>query len=67
MLKIAFEEMVRLIAEAMKKLHLVALTKLKMALVSPHRIIGVNFGLGHQGETYPAGDWKPAKVGSRHG
>ena len=45
-----------------------ALTKLKMALVSPHRIIGVNFGLGHQGETDPAGDWeKAAKVGSGHG
>jgi glutamine amidotransferase len=29
-----------------------------MALVSPHRIIGVNFGLGHQGETDPAGDWE---------
>jgi glutamine amidotransferase len=56
--KRAFEEMLRLIAEAMKKLDLVALTKLKMALVSPHRIIGVNFGLGHQGETDPAGDWR---------
>jgi glutamine amidotransferase len=42
----------------MKKLDLVALTKLKMALVSPKRIIGVNFGLGHQGETEPAGDWR---------
>lgn len=29
-----------------------------MALVSPGRIIGVNVGLGHQGETNPAGDWK---------
>ena len=56
--KRAFEEMLRLIAEAMKKLDLVALTKLKMALVSPNRIIGVNFGLGHQGETDPAGDWR---------
>ena len=32
--KRAFEEMLRLIAQAMKKLDLVALTKLKMALVS---------------------------------
>jgi len=56
--KRAFEEMLRLIAQAMKKLDLVALTKLKMALVSPKRIIGVNFGLGHLGETDPAGDWR---------
>ena len=31
---------------------------MKMALVSPHRIIGVNVGLGHEGKTSPAGDWK---------
>jgi glutamine amidotransferase len=54
----AFEEMATLIAQAMKKLDLAALTKLKMALVSPNRIVGVNFGLGHEGETDPAGDWK---------
>lgn len=42
----------------MEDLDLPALTKLKMALVSPHRIIGVNVGLGHRGETDPAGDWK---------
>ena len=54
----AIEEMVGLIAQAMKDLDLPALTKLKMALVSPSRIIGVNVGLGHQGETDPAGDWK---------
>jgi glutamine amidotransferase len=54
----AIEEMVRLIAQAMEDLDLPALTKMKMALVSPHRIIGVNVGLGHQGETNPAGDWK---------
>jgi glutamine amidotransferase len=29
-----------------------------MALVSPNRIIGVNCGSGHQGETEPAGDWR---------
>ena len=56
--KRAFEEMLRHISQAMEKLDLVALTKLKMALVSPNRIIGVNFGLGHQGETDPAGDWR---------
>lgn len=54
----AFEELLRLVGQAMKDLDLVALTKLKMALVSPNRIIGVNFGLGHQGETDPAGDWR---------
>ena len=54
----AIEEMLRLIARAMKNLDLPALTKLKMALVSPGRIIGVNVGLGHQGETHPAGDWE---------
>ena len=54
----AIEEMVGLIAEAMAVLDLPALTKMKMALVSPNRIIGVNVGLGHHGETGPAGDWK---------
>lgn len=53
-----FEQMVRLIAGAMEKLDLGALTKLKLALVAPDRIIGVNVGLGHEGETHPAGDWK---------
>ena len=54
----AIEEVVGLIAQAMEDLDLPALTKMKMALVSPNRIIGVNVGLGHQGETNPAGDWK---------
>lgn len=54
----AIEEMVGLISRAMEDLDLPALTKMKMALVSPNRIIGVNVGLGHQGETNPAGDWK---------
>jgi len=54
----AVETMVGLIAQAMADLGLPALTKMKMALVSPNRIIGVNVGLGHQGETNPAGDWK---------
>ncbi|MDN5717575.1 MAG: class II glutamine amidotransferase [Janibacter sp.] len=54
----AVEEMVRLIAKAMKDLDLPGLTKLKMALVSQDRIIGINWGLGHQGEVDPAGDWR---------
>ena len=54
----AVEEMVRLIARAMDDLNLPGLTKLKMALVSPQRIIGINTGLGHRGETDPAGDWR---------
>jgi glutamine amidotransferase len=54
----AVEKMVGLIAQAMEDLDLPALTKLKMALVSPDRIIGVNAGLGHRGETRPVGDWK---------
>jgi glutamine amidotransferase len=53
-----FEEMVKLIVKAMDSLELKSLTKLKMALVAPNRIIGVNFGTGHQGETDPAGDWR---------
>ncbi|WP_220451156.1 class II glutamine amidotransferase [Nocardioides dongkuii] len=54
----AIEKMVHLISQAMEALDLPALTKMKMALVSPDRIIGVNTGLGHQGETNPVGDWK---------
>jgi glutamine amidotransferase len=54
----AIEKMLGLIARAMKDLDLPALAKLKMALVSPGRIIGVNWGLGHHGELDPAGDWQ---------
>lgn len=54
----AVEKMITLIAEAMDTLGLQALTKLKMALVSPQRIVGINAGLGHQGETDPSGDWR---------
>jgi glutamine amidotransferase len=53
-----FEEMMKLIVKAMDSLGLPSLTKLKVALVSTNRIIGVNVGTGHQGETEPAGDWK---------
>lgn len=54
----AVETMVGLVAKSMANLGLPALSKMKMALVSPNRIIGFNTGLGHQGETEPAGDWK---------
>jgi len=54
----AVEKMVQLIAGAMADLDLPGLTKLKMALVTSNRIIGVNAGLGLNGETNPDGDWK---------
>ncbi|HET7351737.1 MAG TPA: class II glutamine amidotransferase [Marmoricola sp.] len=54
----AVEKMVQLISKAMKDLDLRALAKLKMALVSPDRIIGVNSGVGFQAETDPEGDWR---------
>lgn len=54
----AVEEMVKVIASAMKSLDLPGLTKLKMALVSQGRIIGINAGLGLNGETDPSGDWQ---------
>ncbi|WP_243405022.1 class II glutamine amidotransferase [Pelagivirga sediminicola] len=53
-----FERLLEVILQAMKALDLFALTKLKIALVAPNRIIGVNYGCGHEGETDPAGDWK---------
>lgn len=56
--KRAFEDLMRLLAQAMETLDLPALTKLKLALVSPNRIIGVNVGTGHQGELDPQGDWR---------
>ena len=56
--KKAFEDMLRLILGAMKALDLPALTKLKIALVAPNRIIGVNYGCGHDGETDVEGDWQ---------
>ncbi|WP_353628277.1 class II glutamine amidotransferase [Sulfitobacter sp. TCYB15] len=54
----AFEKLLDAVLRAMRKLDLVALTKLKIALVSTDRIIGVNYGAGHKGETAPEGDWK---------
>ncbi|WP_246057724.1 class II glutamine amidotransferase [Arenibacterium halophilum] len=56
--KQGFEKLLKVIVEAMKKLDLAALTKLKVALVSPDRIIGVNYGCGHKGDTDVTGDWK---------
>ena len=53
-----FEKMLRLIADAMRQLHLAGLTKLKMALVAKDRIIGVNYGLGPDGDAHPSGDWR---------
>lgn len=54
----AVEELLRLVSEAMETLALPALTKLKVALVAPGHIIGINAGLGHHGETAPEGDWR---------
>lgn len=56
--KKGFERMLEVILEAMKTLDMAALTKLKIALVTPNRIIGVNYGCGHKGETDVTGDWK---------
>ncbi|APE44338.1 class II glutamine amidotransferase [Sulfitobacter alexandrii] len=56
--KQAFEKLLEVILEAMEKLDLAALTKLKIALVSQDRIIGVNYGCGHKGETDVTGNWK---------
>ncbi|MFX0547562.1 class II glutamine amidotransferase [Roseovarius sp. S1116L3] len=53
-----FEKLLEVIVKAMKKLDLAALTKLKIALVAPNRIIGVNYGCGHDGEADVAGNWK---------
>nr|WP_241188262.1 class II glutamine amidotransferase [Pseudohalocynthiibacter aestuariivivens] len=53
-----FERLLEVVLQAMKTLNLTALTKLKIALVAPGRIIGVNYGCGHEGKTNVAGDWK---------
>ncbi|MBR7741991.1 class II glutamine amidotransferase [Phycicoccus sp. BSK3Z-2] len=54
----AVEELVRVVAAAMESLDLPGLTKLKMALVTRDRVIGMNTGLGLRGETNPSGDWE---------
>lgn len=61
-----FERLLKVLLDAMKTLDLVELTKLKMALVAPNRIIGVNYGSGHHGETDVAGDWRELRK-SGHG
>jgi len=53
-----FEKLLKVICKAARDLDLAALTKLKIALVSSDRIIGVNFGCGHEGETDVTGDWE---------
>ncbi|MFG6594849.1 class II glutamine amidotransferase [Sulfitobacter sp. 1A13368] len=53
-----FEKLLQVICKAARDLDLAALTKLKIALVSKERIIGVNFGCGHEGETDVTGDWQ---------
>ncbi|WP_424927064.1 class II glutamine amidotransferase [Amaricoccus tamworthensis] len=59
-----FERMLEVVVEAMGRLDLAALTKLKIALAAPGRIIGVNYGCGRDGETDPAGDWKALRPGA---
>ncbi|MEG9226466.1 class II glutamine amidotransferase [Aeromicrobium sp. Sec7.5] len=54
----AVEKLVRLVVQAMQDLDLGGLAKLKMALVSPGRVIGVNTGTGLRGESDPEGDWR---------
>lgn len=54
----AVERMLALVVAAMRKLDLVELVKLKMALVAQNRIIGINVGAGPDGDTRPAGDWR---------
>ncbi|MEP1126336.1 MAG: class II glutamine amidotransferase [Ilumatobacter sp.] len=60
--KRGLEEMLRVIERAMRELDLAGLTKLKMALVAKDRIIGVNYGLGHEGEAHPDGDWRELRT-----
>lgn len=64
----ALEKMLQLILAAMKKLDLVAPTKLKLAFADAHRVVAVNFGSGYSGETDIAGDWRElreSEVGSK--
>lgn len=56
--KRGFEDLLKVILQAMKKLDLFSLTKLKIALVSQDRIIGVNYGCDKTGNPNPKGDWK---------
>lgn len=56
--KEGFETLLEVMLQAMKKLDMVELTKLKIALVAPNRIIGVNYGYDSEGKTDVSGDWK---------
>jgi glutamine amidotransferase len=63
----AFEQMIKLILQAMANIGMVRPSKLKLALASPNTIVAVNYGSGFHGETDIQGDWKAlrkAKVGS---
>jgi glutamine amidotransferase len=53
-----FERLLELVLHAMKKEDLLALTKLKIALVAPRRIIGINYGAGPDGRTDHHEDWR---------
>lgn len=53
-----FEKMLGLICAAMKDLDLPGLTKLKIALAAPGRIVGANFGCDRDGNTQVEGDWE---------
>ncbi|NUH66448.1 class II glutamine amidotransferase [Sulfitobacter sp. S0837] len=64
--KKGFEDMLKVIREAMEELDLFALTKLKIALVSQDRIIGVNYGCDETGNSTPNGDWRELRK-SGHG
>ncbi|MGJ8544856.1 MAG: class II glutamine amidotransferase [Sulfitobacter sp.] len=64
--KKGFEKLLKVILQAMKKLDLFALTKLKIALVAQNRIIGVNYGCDDKGNPNAKGDWKELRK-SGHG
>lgn len=59
----ALQKLLSIIADAMKKLDLVELTKLKIVLATRDRLIGVNYGLGHEGEAEVVGDWRELRKG----
>jgi glutamine amidotransferase len=63
----AFEKVLKLIVDALRRCEALAPTKLKLALASPHSVIAVNYGSGFKGETEPQGDWRTlreAEVGT---
>ena len=63
----AFEELLSLIVEAMKKLDSLKTCKLKLAFACSGSIVAVNYGCGFEGETDLSGDWRElrrSEVGS---